>query len=98
MNIDNIHEEDREEIMDVIRARLYRLDNIQMKRLSWSIKRSYSCLVSIRSGRTKWPYSNTLFPLLREFDLRLTIANRKAYIGPGKLTMSLMAAQNETMQ
>ena len=77
MNADQTSEEERAEIMDVIRNRLYRYETEQLKEIALIIGRSYSCLIAIRSGRSQWPRANTLFPLAKSLGLRLTLVERQ---------------------
>lgn len=77
MNFDQIAESEREEIMNTIRAKLYQYDREQLREIGITIGRSYSCLIAIRSGRSKWPRAHTIFPLAIVLGLKFTLIDRQ---------------------
>lgn len=75
MNDIEFAEAERVAIMSLVRARLYTND---LEDLSLRIGRSVSCLMAIRSGRTKWPHANTLFPLIHLLGLKMTLVKQES--------------------
>lgn len=70
-----VADEDRKEIMDHIRTRLYGLDSIELYTIAARIRRTPRCLYAIRCGQTRWPRWDTLFELLPRIGLRLSVRN-----------------------
>ena len=88
---------DRKEIMDNIRKELYILDTGELKKLAWSIGRSYSCLIAIRSGRSKWPHAKTIFPLCRALGIKFTLIDEREMYDAKSVAKSFFKEMNETL-
>jgi len=78
LELDQMAESERAEIMNTIRTKLYQYDTDQLKEIALIIGRSYSCLIAIRSGRSQWPRAHTMFSLAKMLGLRLTLVDRQA--------------------
>ena len=65
-----------DEAMSVLRRAMY---EYHYKELADHIGVSASCIMSIRSGRTKWPRSHTFFALVKALGLEMHLvpARRK---------------------
>ena len=95
---ENFNDSDRKEIMDIIRKELYTLDTGELKKLGWSIGRSYSCLVAIRSGRSEWPHAKTIFPLCRALGLKFALIDARKMYKAKSVAKSFFKEMNGTMQ
>ena len=67
-------EVERAELMQTLRDAIYDYDDL--RHLATMTGRSLSCLHSIRSGRTKWPRWDTIFPIAMECDLKMKLVER----------------------
>jgi len=65
--------DDADKGMNVVRMEMY---NYDLRQLSIRVGVSYSCLSAIRSGRTKWPRPDTLFPLIELLGINMYFAKR----------------------
>jgi len=63
---------------DALHLVRYELNKVILKDLAEAIDLTYSCLGSIREGRTQWPRKKTLEKLLPELGLRLEICYAKS--------------------
>lgn len=59
---------DADAAMHVLRMEMYKHE---YKTLAEKVGVSTSCIMAIRSGRTKWPRPHTFFGLLRELELEM---------------------------
>lgn len=62
-----------EKAMSFLRQEMYKYD---YKELAKEVGVSTSCIMAIRSGRTKWPRHTTFFGLLTALDLDMLLVRR----------------------
>jgi hypothetical protein len=66
---------DAEAAMTIVRTAMH---SFHYAELAESVNVSVSCILAVRSGRTKWPRSHTFFGLLRVLNLEMQIKQRDA--------------------